>query len=456
MKTLQYHNYLWLSALLICFLVFSKCAKIDDISLAGVPESLNVNSIDTFQVELGTFLLDPLPTAATGNLLLGAYKDEFIGTTQMYSYFRLSQPTLESEFEENIRFDSVTMDLKYNGYFYGDTTKMLDLSLHQLNQPLEKRELPIALEDDEYPVFVSSASLFSDQTFDYNANPLAKIRFAPKPTASTDSVTLKLDYSFGKELFDLAVSKDGKMTNADEFQDYLKGFLIKTNANAEAIIGFKDSIDLVLHYSYENQKNGERISQKIKFSLNEKDYQFNAVETDRSGTILNEIGHENKELNSKKTNGRTFIQSSSGIVTRLRFPTIRTSIGDGTTIINRATLSIETDQAVGLSSPIDTLILMNANRYGTPTSLLTNLSGITASAAYYANTNATVTSKGSYVFDITDYINSLIKSSSYNESESLILAPQITDLLTTIETLHVATSDNRPAIKLNVIYTKTQ
>ena len=254
---------------MLCFFAFTNCAKIDDINLSSLSDELNINSIDTFQVELSTFLLDPLPTAATGGLLVGSYNDEFIGTTQMNSYFRVGKPTLESEYENDIRFDSVTMDLKYNGYFYGDTTKSLDLYLHQLNQDLEKRELPIALEDDEYPVFVSSASLFSDQQFEYNNVPLAEVHFLPHPTSTGDSLTFQLNHSFGQELFDLAVSKDGKMTNSDEFQEYLKGFLIKSNTNAEAVIGFKDSINLVLHYSYEDQTNGERISQEIKFSLNE-------------------------------------------------------------------------------------------------------------------------------------------------------------------------------------------
>jgi len=456
MNSVKYYKNKWFFILAISLLTLTKCAKIDEISLGSIQDELFVNNIDTFQVEVSTFLLDPLPTAATGSVMLGVYNDEYLGSTKMQSFFKVGMPELETEYEQNIQFDSISMCLKYNGYFYGDTTKAMEISLHQLTENIEKRKLPIALEGDEYPLFVSADALFADQSFSYESTALASVKFNPKPKSSNDSVLLKLNQEFGKELFNLAITKDAKLTNSDEFQEYLKGFVLKSNDDAASVIGFKDSISLILHYSHEDQSNGERISEEIKLDLSESDYQFNAVSTNRTGTILNALNYQNNKLDASQTNGRTFIQASTGIVTRLKFPTIHNSISDGTISINQAILYIETDQQNTLSPPIDTLVILKANKYGTPTSLLTNLSGTTAAAAYYQNINASSKINGKYAFDLTDYISNMLKSKTYDDSESLIIAPQIADLLSKMETLHIATEDNKPAIKLNVTYTKTQ
>src|SRR5690606_40359564 len=57
-------------------------------------DDLGVEIVDTLTVEANTFLLDPLPTAGTGSLLVGSLKDEALGEIHLSSYFRISNSGL--------------------------------------------------------------------------------------------------------------------------------------------------------------------------------------------------------------------------------------------------------------------------------------------------------------------------------------------------------------------------
>lgn len=446
-----------MTALVALCLFFQQCAKIEGVSLDLDSNLLGVNSSDTFAVQSSTFLLDPLPTGNQGALLLGAYEQALVGKTTVSTYFRLAQPDVSAEFNNDVQFDSLTISLFYNGSSYGDTTQTLHLAVHRLTEAIDPKELSIALEDDEYPVFVSGETLYADQSFGYAEEVLGSVDILPKPNSTSDTVQIRLKQALGKELFDMIVKKDSKLTIEDEFLEYFKGLAIIPAGDAKAVIGFQDSVAFNLHYSYERQSDGRRISDEFSMSMASGSYQYNKVETDRSAGILSEIAYTNQELPSALTDNRTFIQGLSGLVTRIRFPNIRQTLGLGETAINRAQLIIETDQSeLGGTPPPASLVLLLANKYGTPTSLVSNKAGTSLSAAYQTGSNSGGIGRGKYVFDITDYLSELIKTQTYNEEESLLLSLPTSQLLSGANMLQIAQGENKPAIKLNVLYIKTQ
>jgi len=450
-------HYLFLSFFFCICVSLTRCSKIEDVGLTSNSESILVNSIDTFNITTSTFMLDPIPTGGSGKLLIGTYDDPYIGKNTVTPYFRLNLPSLENEYPIDSRFDSLTLQLNYNGDFYGDTTKAIALSVYRLTQDIEPKELPIALEGDEYPVFVSGATLYADQQFEHEDTALGSLSFFPKPKSGKDTINIRLNQNWGETLFDMALKRDTKLLNSEEFYEYLKGFVLESE-DAASIIGLRDSLTLFLHYSYENQTNGNRVSKTISMNIGNASYQFNAVKTERSSYPLQGLSYTHQELPTSSTGNRTFVQGLSGIVTRIHFPNIRQGFGDGITVINNAKLIVETDQSPAANNPPpETLILMIANRYGTPTSLLTNGSQISVSASYQSNGQDDGSSRGGkYVFDITDYIERIRKTTSYNENESLLLSLQTDDLLSSMKTLHISPGENKSAIKLNVIYTKIQ
>ncbi|WP_437918240.1 DUF4270 family protein [Sphingobacterium sp. LRF_L2] len=454
--TIRKHLLKILGALLLMPL-FYQCADIESVSLDLDSSSLGVNSSDTFAVKTSTFLLDPLPTGGRGLLLVGAYEDSYVGQAKISSYFRLEQPDVSKEFTNDVQFDSLTISLFYNGYYYGDTTKNMTLNVHRLTEDIDPRELSIALEDDEYPVFVSSETLYADQTFAYQSTALGSKSFLPRPKSISDTIRIKLSQDLGNELFQMIRNKDSKLTIEDEYLEFFKGLALVPGDDAQAVIGLKDSVAFNLHYSYERQSDGRQISDSLTINIGSSSYQYNKVDADRTSSTLADLSYSNQEIDPSNTNQRTFIQGATGITTRIRFPELRQTLGLGETSINKAQLIIETDQPeLGYTPPPDSLIIMVANKYGTPTSVLQNSSGSSIIATYRMASSWGGIGRGKYVFDITDYIRELIKTTSYNEEETLLISLPTSKLMSSVNMLRIAQEDDKPAIKLNVLYIKTQ
>ncbi len=442
---------------IMALFIFGSCSKIDGVSLDVDQSLLAVNSSDTFAVSSSTFLLDPLPSAGQGGLLIGAFESDYVGQTKASTYFRLAMPDLSTTFTNDVQFDSLSISLFYNGYSYGDTTQSMGISVHRLLEAIDPKELSIALEDDEYPVFASGETLYTDQSFTYTDQALGVIHFSPKPHSNRDTVTIKLDQELGRTLFEMVLKKDSRLSVEDEFLDFFRGLAIIPESDAKAIIGFKDSIAFNLHYSYERQADGRRITDELTINMGSSSYQYNRIETDRSNSLLQAMTAVNSEIASTSTDSRTFVQGLTGLVSRIRFPGIRETLGLGTTAINKAQLIIETDQPeYGFYPAPDSLILFVANKYGTPTSLVQNASGASVLAVYQRGSTSGGAGRGKYVFDITNYLSALIKTQTYDDEESLLISLPTATLMSRTNVLQVAQNDNKPAIKLNVLYIKTQ
>src|SRR5690606_11602034 len=290
-----YRYSIWI-LILVAVQFFNAC-KSDGLDVGITNESVGVNTADTLTIEASTFLLDPLPTTGQGVLLVGRIKDEDFGEVESQSYFRLSNEQLSlSSLPENARYDSVSVSFYYSGYSYGDTTKFIRFNLHRVVEDIEPYEFPIALEDDEYPVFVSSGTtLLANREFTYDEQPLGSVLFRPRPNTPEDTVvTIKLDDEFGQTIFDMAMNEDTRLIVNDDFVNFLKGMvLVPADDNDGAIIGFQDSLVFEIHYSSENQSSGMRNEDVIAFPMGGTDYQFNRIITDRQGTLLADLSEDN-------------------------------------------------------------------------------------------------------------------------------------------------------------------
>ncbi|RZF61598.1 DUF4270 family protein [Sphingobacterium corticibacterium] len=449
-----YHYCVW-----IIVLQFLSACSGDGLDVGIVNELAGVNRADTLTVEASTFLLDPLPTTGQGVLLVGRIDDADLGRVESRSYFRLSNEQLAlSSLPENSRYDSLSITLYYNGYSYGDTTKLTRFNLHRVIEDIEPYEFPIALEDDEYPVFASGGTtLLANREFAYDSESLGSVSFRPRPNTPEDTVvTIRLDDQWGQTLFDMAVNEDTRLTVNDDFVNFLKGMvLVPADESEGVVIGFKDSVALEIHYSYETQNDGMREEGVISFPIGATTHQFNRIIIDRAGTPLADLSDQNDNLASSLTGNRTYLQGLTGVVTRLRFPSARLFVNDGAIAITKAQLIIETDQSKEhVFSPPDALILMQANRYGTPVSILPNsFQSDTQTAYYQMGSQSGGAANGKYVFDLTGYMNGL-RNSVEDEAVSLLLALPTTSLLSAVDHLKIAVKDVRPAIKLQVLYVK--
>ncbi|MGK6350221.1 DUF4270 family protein [Parapedobacter sp. DT-150] len=459
MDTHKYNRFNGIFLLIQCaasVLSLMACEQGENIRLGNDDTGMGVEIVDTLTIEASTFLLDPLPTAGTGRLLVGNLTDETLGSAMLSSGFRIGNGELNLvDLPADAVFDSLSLRLFYDHYYYGDTTARMHLALYRLSEEMELSELPVALEDDEYPVFVQGETLWSDQRFAVDESPLGEAAFFPKPSSTSDTVKIRLDDAFGQTLFTMALNNDTRLTNAEDFTDYIKGFLLVPKGEGKCIVGLQDSLALNLHYSYERQSDGMRVSDTLRFTIGATEYQYNQVAADRRGTVLEDLAYEHEEVPASATGYRTFIQGSSGVVTRLRFPTARQFINSANIGVSKAQLIVETDQpADGLFAPPQALAMMVANQYGTPTSLLTaSYQDGTQSAFYQAPSQAGGAGNGKYTFDLTEYISEM-RNSTASETESLLLTIPTEDLMGTVNRLSIAAQGHKPAIKLHILYTK--
>ncbi|MET3029249.1 DUF4270 family protein [Flavobacterium sp. UW10123] len=268
--------------------------------------------IDTVTVNMSTINFDSLATSSRGRILIGNYDDPIFGKVKSDSYFQLSTDTytlnsIGSDTEStNYVFDSISMILKYDRYFYGDTTKVQTFNIHRLTQKVKPN-----IEDNNF---------YNNSTLAYSPESLGTISYKPRPKEK-DSINIQMSKEFGEALFQKI--KKREVTDFDSFTEYLKGFvLVPENSNSSNVIGFSVSESKVRLY-YSKYQTDNETPYIIDFSILDTSKQFNSISLDKTGTILQNLPLSNGTLSSALVNNQGFIQSGTGVACRVDFPNIK-------------------------------------------------------------------------------------------------------------------------------------
>ncbi|MEO8237830.1 MAG: DUF4270 family protein [Flavobacterium sp.] len=266
--------------------------------------------IDTLTVEMSTINFDSLVTSNKSRVLVGNYDDPLFGKVKSNSYFQLASDsyslvnTTDTE-TANYVFDSISMILKYDNYYYGDTTKVQTFDIHRLIQKVKPNT------DDD--------SFYNNSSLSYSSESLGTISYKPRPLEK-DSINIKMDAAFGEALFQKL--KKREITDLDSFKEYLKGLvLVPTTTNSSSVIGFNLSSKVRLYYS---KYQGDAENSFIKdFTITDATKQFNAISLDKSGTLIQNLPASDSNLSSLLTNNQGYIQSGTGVACRVDFPNIK-------------------------------------------------------------------------------------------------------------------------------------
>jgi hypothetical protein len=270
-----------------------------------------VISMDTMTVIVSTVKLDSLVTSSESRILVGNYDDPLFGKIKADSYFQVmtSSFNLYSQNSDTDAtgyvFDSIAMIMRYDDYYYADTTKVQTLNIHRILKKFKSKS------DD--------GSFYNNSALDYDSAVLGSLTYKPKPVGK-DSINIKLDNSFGLELFDKF--KNNEVSNESELTEYLKGFMITSASNTtSSVIGFNLTSTLRLYYS--KGKGDTEESYRKDFVVSNAAKQFNTITANRLGTLLHDLPISNKSLSSNYTQHKGFLQSGSGVVCRIDFPNIK-------------------------------------------------------------------------------------------------------------------------------------
>lgn len=269
--------------------------------------------VDTVTVDMSTINLDSLVTSSQSRILIGNYDDPIFGKVKSNSYFQLSSTSYaltssSSDTESaNYVFDSISMILKYDNYYYGDTTKVQTFDIHRLIQKVKPNT------DDN--------SFYNNSTLSYSDESLGTISYKPRPIEK-DSINVKMSAAFGTALFQKLKSRE--ITDFDSFTEYLKGLvLIPSTTNSSSVIGFHVTTSKVRLYYSKYKANADEVPYILDFSILDNTKQFNSILSDKTGTLLNNLPIPSSKLSSKLTNQQGFIQSGTGVCCRLDFPNIK-------------------------------------------------------------------------------------------------------------------------------------
>jgi hypothetical protein len=268
--------------------------------------------IDTFSVRLSTVILDSVKTSGTANALIGGHRDAVFGNISSNSYVQMAVPE-SNDVQQDDHYESFQLILRYNGYYFGDTTKPLKISVHQLAENIEF---------DHDDVISNSTS------FHYQSTPIGSIVYNPKPT-SPDTLVIRLSDDVGIDLF-AKLRDNSDITASNElFTGYFHGLaLIADDSYQGSIIGFsatQQDLRLVMFSSRSTAVPAER-ERKIEFKMTDSTKQFNNIVYDRSSTQLKTLSRQRDKLSSSATSGLSFLQGGVGLAIRVDFPSLQEAL----------------------------------------------------------------------------------------------------------------------------------
>lgn len=363
--------------------------------------------LDTLGIQMRTVQPDSVATSGTGVALAGGYTDAFFGKIKAESYFRVALPA-DRTLDDRAVYDSIELVMRPNGHAYGDTLPAQTLQVHQLLQPLV---LP-----ENYTV------LFSHQHLPVNNTPLAALQLNIRPTAG-ELLHLRLNDGKGMELFGLLKNKANEVSSDDFFREYFKGLCIK-GSNNTAVFGFQakdSSLYIRLHYHVVTHEKEEKY---LDFLMTTPELQYNAIQTDRSGTPLAAL-QRGVGLYSQATGNRSYLQPLTGALLRMDFPSLPSlqEIGKYGRIM-RAELVLRPVSGTYVREALPprlTLGLADNTHWVTSGDTLQSPLGGTQYGSLV--TDMLNPENTGYVFDVTEYCKSMMSADSYTYRGLLLMPP---------------------------------
>jgi hypothetical protein len=395
--------------------------------------------IDTMTVNSFSVRLDSVHTSglSAGSIMAGMYHDPKIGDIQSTSYFRMGLPGSRIVFRGAV-YDSICLILVDNNYSIGDTMVPMTLQVHRLSQ-----HTVLKTREDGY--------LYNTSSFAYDPELFGSATFIPRPNRN-DTLSIKLDDSFGNELFNLLKTRDDKILNLDNFFTYFPGLALTFDETDNAILGYSNSGDLPTMRLYYHYFDFSILHKYFDFSINSApSLQFNQIE------IKNPVEEwpvkQTEKLSSRLTHNMSYLQGGTGIVTRFEIPYLKNlrELYSNTQVL-RAELILEPakDSYKTLKLPTKTSLYGSdhLNRFSSPLQVPIT-GGIQIGTLVIDDIFQEETS---YSFDVTDFINTRLTAQS-DEIPALLLQITPEDMYKTTDRLVLGSQLNSTnKVKLKIYY----
>lgn len=401
---------------------FLSCENPTDIGFGGIGSGDKAYFTDTLDLQIETYQLDSLIASGQTSALVGAYDDPYFGRVKATAYLQPTLPqssnsftgqleTAAYEFTSEMVYDSLSIRLANRSLlFFGDSTSRMTISVHRLSNALENKNYNYNSEVPYDPVPLTSVQI--DRSSMVN------------DTGAVIFLDILLPDEIGQELIN--VSKDGKITDRETFENAFPGFVLIASDDAEAVSVFNigsqanannTNSSLVLFY---HETGSEDV---LGYTFDYTSGRFNHLEFDRSNTAISDIQNAGDSKSIEETNGKVFVQAATGLAGRITFPELSQLQSKQ---VGYAELEFKADtntfsESIGLA-PFMTFITLNSdgtvtrngNNYGYISTTLNATSGILSSYSDSLNV---------FNADITPYIQDI--ASGKAQDNGLVVAAAI-------------------------------
>lgn len=302
-------HFLLPSVLLGIVLWLTACTR-KDIEFGSTPDNpyTSIEYTDTVTVQLSTVMIDSFSTSQTSSFLLGRYRDSYLGLITARPFFQLGVPATIPDIPSSAVFDSLTLILRPNDYYYGDSTRTLTVRADELARPMTLSYNNMLYNTSDVPV--KPVSLGGSTV---RINPL-----------QMDSVEVRLQDAKGLELFNKLRDQSAELISQENFLSYFYGMALDVSSSDEAfIIGInaaQSTVSLRVHYHTTVPYPAPAY---IDFGNLSNTYTFNQLLSDRSATGLVSTGNNLSEIPASLTGDRVFEQTGTGLHIKMTFPTLK-------------------------------------------------------------------------------------------------------------------------------------
>jgi len=328
---------------IVLLLLFFSCRKENDtVGLKILPKSdlLNVGFKDTTTLITYTVKEDSVKTDGTSQNLLGSYNDPIFGKSSASIYTQLTLPINDVVFGDpnSLAFDSLVLILPYVDNYYG-TLEAQTFKVYQVTQP-----------------FLVDSAYYSGKALLVNPQPLATKSFVPAPIDSvvvgtvkyTPQLRIRLDNNFGHNI--LAYNYPNGLVDNPTFLNFLQGLYIvpdnPTQSPGTGAILYFNLLDPAAGMTlyYRQNIGSPHIGDTIAFTFpinstcvrfDHFDHDYSMVKPDFSKQINGTDLTQGKNL--------TYVQSMSGVKTKITFPYIKNYAKDTAVVVNQAELILNID-----------------------------------------------------------------------------------------------------------------
>jgi hypothetical protein len=404
-----------------------------------VDSDSRVQLMDTFTVALSTVVFDSIETSNSGLILVGMNNDPVSGETFCQSFFQLGVPA-SIALEDDEVYDSTTLCISYSGYYYGDTSANMTISVKKLTQDMERPSTGY---------FYNTSTVLSDDT------PIGTRTFTPRP-GDLDSILIPIDNAIGLDLFD-KMKNSSDIFNTDQgFIKYFNGItIVPDEASSKVILGFIAYGTSTYMQIFSHRTSNPTTVVARRFPLTNQSMQFNKIRSNRSTGPFSAIHSQKNDIPSSQTDNLSMTQGLLGIMTKVRFPSLGELLLLNKTIILKALLVIKPEPGTYTAHNLpDSLLLYTTNRTNRFLSTVYNDDGSLKIGSFVLD--GLYNENTSYTWDITDLIKSEFANNYFNDEHGLLISiPQLyvpqSSFYTTFDRVVISGKTFKPELKLYLL-----